>query len=126
MGSQPHSFWRVWLIEWMFARVPGKKVAYRKRAPGSNVKEEIMRHVEVEYQDGVHTFVDDYSLENLIKSNQIKRFYRPSEKHWITVGIDPVRSGKGNYCGMERRRTGRSEEMIPWREREKGADCVSR
>ena len=85
-----------------------------------------MRHVEVEYQDGVHTFVDDYSLENLIKSNQVKRFYRPSEKHWITVGIDPVRSGKGNYCGMERRRTGRSEEMIPWREREKGADCVSR
>jgi len=85
-----------------------------------------VRHIEVEYQDGGHAFVDDYSLENLIKSNQIKQFFRPSEKRWITVGIDPVRSRKGHYYGMERRRTGRSEEMIPLREWEKGADCVPR
>jgi hypothetical protein len=85
-----------------------------------------VRHIEVEYQDGVHAFVDDYSLENLIQSNRIRQFYRPSEKRWITVGIDPVRRGKGHYYGMERRRTGRFEEMIPLREWKKGSDCVSR
>ena len=85
-----------------------------------------MRHIEVEYQDGGHAFVDDYSLENLIKSNQIKQFFRPSEKRWITIGFDPVRSREGHYCGMERRRTGRSEEMIPLGEWKKGADCISR
>jgi hypothetical protein len=85
-----------------------------------------VRHIEVEYQDGVHAFVDDYFLENLLKSNRIKQFYRPSERRWITVGIDPVRSGKGHYCGMERRRTGGAEAMIPLREWKKAADCVSR
>ena len=85
-----------------------------------------MRHIEVEYQNDTHAFVDDYSLENLIKSNQIKQFFRPSEKRWITVGIDTVRSGKGHYYGMERRRTGLSEETIPWRELKNCADCVSR
>ena len=85
-----------------------------------------MRHIEVEYQDGSHAFVDDYSVENLIKSNQIKQFFRPSEKRWITVGIDPVRSRKGHYYEKERRRTGRSEEMIPLRELKNCPDCVSR
>ena len=56
-----------------------------------------MRHLEVEYQDGRHAFVDDHSLENLIKSNQIKGFFRPSEKRWITIAIDAVRTWKGNY-----------------------------
>ena len=85
-----------------------------------------MRHIEVEYQGGSHPFVDDHSLEGLIKSNQIKQFFRPSEKRWITIGIDAVRSWKDNYCGRERRRTGRTEEMIPswlWREHE---DCASK
>jgi len=85
-----------------------------------------VRHIEVEYQDGVHAFVDDYFLENLIKANRIKQFYRPSERRWITVGIDPVRSGKSHYCEMERRRTGRIEEMIPLGEWKKRADCISR
>ena len=72
-----------------------------------------MRHIEVEYQDGTHAFVDDHSLEGLIKSNRIKRFYRPSEKRWIIIGIDTVRNWKSNYWGMERRGTGRIEELIP-------------
>ncbi len=72
-----------------------------------------MRHIEVEYEDGRHMFIDDYLLEGLIKSKQIKQFFRPSQKRWIAIGIGPIRSWKGNYWGMERRRTGRSEEMIP-------------
>ena len=85
-----------------------------------------MRHIEVEYPDGRHAFVDDYLLEGLIISKKIKRFFRPSEKRWIAIGTDPVRSWKGDYCGKERRGTGRVEEMIPLRERREGADCVSR
>ncbi len=84
-----------------------------------------MRHIEVEYQDGKHAFIDDYLLDGLIKSMQIKQFFRPSEKRWIIIGIDPVRSKKGNYCGKERRRTGRFEEMVPLREWKKRADCGS-
>jgi hypothetical protein len=83
-----------------------------------------MRHVEVKYQNDTHAFVDDYLLEDLIRSNQIKQFFRPSEKRWITIGTDPVRSGKSFYRGKERRRIGHFEEMIPlpeWRQR---AECV--
>jgi hypothetical protein len=85
-----------------------------------------VRHIEVEYPDGGHAFIDDYLLEGLINSKQIKRFFRPSEKRWITIGIGPVRGWQGKYCGMERRRTGGTEEMIPLRERRKRPDCVSR
>ena len=77
-----------------------------------------MRHIEVEYLDGRHGFIDSYLLESLIDSKQIKRFFRPSEKRWVTIGIGPVRSWKGNYWGLERRRSGRIEEMIPFPERQ--------
>ncbi len=85
-----------------------------------------MRHIEVEYPDGRHAFIDDYLLEGLIESKQINRFFRPSERRWITIGMGPLRRWKGKYCGMERRRTGRTEEMIPLRESRKNADCASR
>ena len=87
--------------------------------------EETVRHIEVQYQDGSHAFVDDHSLEGLIKTNRIWGFYRPSEKRWITIGIDAVRSWKGNYCGRERRKTGRIHEMIPLLLQQKSTDCVS-
>ena len=85
-----------------------------------------MRHIEVEYPDGRHAFIDDYLLQGLINSKKIIRFFRPSEKRWINIGMGPVRSWKGNYCGMERRRTGRTEEMIPSRDWKKRAACGSR
>ncbi len=83
-----------------------------------------MRHVEVKYQNDTHAFVDDYLLEELIRSKQIKQFFRPSEKRWITIGIDPVRMGTSFYWGKERRRTGRIEEMIPLPERRKRPEFV--
>jgi hypothetical protein len=72
-----------------------------------------MRHIEVRYQNGTHAFVDDYLLDALIHSRQIQRFYRPSEKRWIAIGIDPVRNSPRGYRGIERRRTGHYTEMIP-------------
>jgi hypothetical protein len=65
-----------------------------------------MRHIEVKYQNGSHAFVDDYLLDALIRSRQIKQFYRPSEKRWISIAVDPIRKEKGDYPGKERRRTG--------------------
>jgi hypothetical protein len=89
-------------------------------------KKENVRHIEVEYPDGRHAFIDDHLLESLIISKEIIRLFRPSEKRWIAIGMDRVRSWNGNYCGMERRRTGRTEEMIPLRERREHAACLSR
>ena len=73
-----------------------------------------MRHIEVEYQDDTHAFVDDHGLEDLVRLGQIKKFHRPSERRWVTIGIDAVRSGrKSSYTGCERRRTGGYLEMTP-------------
>lgn len=72
-----------------------------------------MRHIEVEYQDGSHVFVDDYLLGNLIRSGEIRQFYRPSEKSWVTIGVDPVRQETRSYAGRERRRAGSIRAMTP-------------
>jgi hypothetical protein len=72
-----------------------------------------MRHIEVKYQNGGHAFVDDYLLEALIRSRQIQQFYRPSERRWITIGIDPIREKGAEYSGREKRRTGHYREMLP-------------
>ncbi len=73
-----------------------------------------MRHIEVEYQDGTHAFVDDYQLENLIRQSKIEMFYRPSEKKWAVIGVDPIRSGAaGPRNEIERRRTGPFRQMVP-------------
>jgi len=72
-----------------------------------------MRHIEVQYQDGTHAFVDDYLLDSLIRSRQISDFYRPSEMRWIHIGVDPIRKEKGHPPGGERRRSGHFQEMLP-------------
>jgi len=72
-----------------------------------------MRHIEVKYENGTHAFVDDYLLDALITSRQIQQFYRPSEKRWIRIGVDPIRKEKVGYSGRERRRTGQYGEMLP-------------
>jgi hypothetical protein len=81
---------------------------------GIEMREGMMRHIEVEYLEGNHAFVDDHALEGLIRLGLIKEFYRPSESRWITIGIDAVRgAGKTHYSGCERRRTGHLREMVP-------------
>ena len=72
-----------------------------------------MRHIEVKYQNGTHAFVDDYLLDALIRSGQISQFYRPSEKRWITIGVDPIRHQTTAFPGREKRRTGHFREMLP-------------
>ena len=72
-----------------------------------------MRHIEVQYQDGTHAFVDDHLLDSLINLGRITHFYRPSERRWIQIGVDPTRKEGGPIPGEERRRTGRLLAMIP-------------
>jgi hypothetical protein len=42
-------------------------------------------------------------LDSLIEAGAVSRFLRSSG--WVTIGVDPVRSGtqNGNYSGSERR-----------------------
>jgi len=47
--------------------------------------------------------VNDFALGRLITTNEIKKFYRPSEERWITVGKDAVRGEGGYYTGPDRR-----------------------
>jgi len=57
----------------------------------------------VQYQNDKFDYVNDFALGRLITSNEIKRFYRPSEERWITIGLDAVRGVGGPYTGPDRR-----------------------
>ena len=45
--------------------------------------------------------VDDITLDELIRSQKISHFYRPSEDRWVDIFLDPVR-GSGHTPGAER------------------------
>jgi tetratricopeptide (TPR) repeat protein len=59
--------------------------------------------VQVRYWNDREGVVDDVTLNELITLNRIKQFYRPSENRWVNIKADPVRSGQGDYEGLERR-----------------------
>ncbi|MGO9377108.1 MAG: GSU3473 family protein [Dissulfurispiraceae bacterium] len=48
--------------------------------------------IRVQYHDGVYDIIAANTLQRLIVNGKIKKFYRYSEKRWITVGADPIRS----------------------------------
>jgi len=64
--------------------------------------------------------VDDITLDELIRSQKISHFYRPSEGRWVDILVDPVR-GSGHTRGAERltRRYADREEDSEQRAREK-------
>ena len=57
----------------------------------------------VQYHNNKFDYVSEFTLGKLINTNEIKKFYRPSEERWITVGIDAVRGAGGYYTGPDRR-----------------------
>ena len=59
--------------------------------------------IRVLYRNGEGGKVDDVTLNELIRSNSIKQFYRPSENRWVDVSGDTVRRGEARYKGPERR-----------------------
>ena len=63
-----------------------------------------MWHIPIRYRNNVEDLVPPYILDELIALEQIRQFYRPSEKRWVTIGHDPMRSNLGVFSGPEKRR----------------------
>jgi tetratricopeptide (TPR) repeat protein len=59
--------------------------------------------VRVVYENNLGSVVDDVTLEELILTNRIIKFYRPSQGKWINIKNDSVRLGDYLYQGPERR-----------------------
>lgn len=59
--------------------------------------------VQVRYRNNREGLVDDVTLNELILSNKVRQFYRPSESRWINVDNDSIRAKSNGYKGPERR-----------------------
>lgn len=59
--------------------------------------------IQVMYPGNNFDYVKEFMLDNLIESRKIAKFRRSNG--WVSVGIDPVRTGKqsGDFSGVERR-----------------------
>jgi hypothetical protein len=59
----------------------------------------------IQYPDDRYDWVSDFVLDRLLLHNWVKRFFRPSEDRWVTVGVDPIRGAGGHhlYLGPDRR-----------------------
>lgn len=61
-------------------------------------------HIRVTYHDGRYDYVIQRIFQSYLDGNKIKQFYRHSEKKWVIIGIDPIRTNNdNNYNGIERR-----------------------
>jgi hypothetical protein len=82
--------------------------------------------IRVVYRSENHDF--DYVtcgwLDTLIMQDEITHFFRPSEKKWVNVRLDPVRGSGGEYKGPERRGTANNPKSIEGKEHiSEGAPC---
>jgi hypothetical protein len=60
--------------------------------------------IRIMYNDYSYDYVNARKLDQLIASNRIIKFVRPSEDAWVDITRDPIRStGKATYVGTERR-----------------------
>ncbi len=81
-----------------------------------------MRHelIQVRYRNSQEGFVDDVTLNELIRSLKINHFYRPSQEKWIDIETDPVRAGQSQYNGPERRAPDEEEDPEQLEENRRG------
>jgi Flp pilus assembly protein TadD len=71
--------------------------------------------VQVRYRNNREGLVDDVTLNELILSDKIKQFYRPSESRWVNVDDDSIRAKSNGHKGPERReanKTAKKEEPV--------------
>ena len=80
-----------------------------------------MPYIRVKYQSNAFDYVPDHLLDTLITFNQISHFYRPSERRWVSIRLDPMRGNGGCYQGPERRGT----KMEPTTERQRAEEEFS-
>ena len=60
--------------------------------------------IRVQYNNDRYDYVLGGVLNQQLARKNIKQFYRPSEKRWVIVGVDPIRGiGGATYDGAERR-----------------------
>jgi hypothetical protein len=64
-------------------------------------RDEMILHVQ--YKNFYYDYVDILTLDRLLEGKSIRQFYRPSEKRWIDVSLDPIRGRGGRYQGVNRR-----------------------
>jgi len=76
--------------------------------------------IQVRYSSGREGSVDDITLNELILSHNIGQFYRPSQKKWINIDIDPVRIRKDRYGGHARRESDKEEATGDSKEKPSG------
>ena len=61
-----------------------------------------MKNIRVMYHNGSIDTVEDFVLDELIETAEIKKFCRLDG--WVNVGCDPIRVGKGRYNGPDKRK----------------------
>ena len=76
--------------------------------------------IQVRYCNGREGPVDDITLNELILSHKIGKFYRPFEEKWIDIETDPVRISKNRYDGRERRASDEEGEAKESEEKPRG------
>jgi predicted Zn-dependent protease len=69
-----------------------------------------MQLIQVLYRKDTRGSVDDITLDELIRSQKISRFYRPSEDRWVDIGTDDIRRSESPHRGPERRVSHRKED----------------
>ena len=57
----------------------------------------------VQYENDQYDYIDAHILDRLLKSENVKRFFRPSEGRWVNVFRDPIRGVGGDHMGPDRR-----------------------
>jgi hypothetical protein len=73
--------------------------------------------IRVQYHNSVYDIVLADTLQRLLDSGKIKKFYRYSDQRWITVGVDPVRNPVGRGAQI----------LVPYTGPEMGSpQCVER
>ncbi len=71
--------------------------------------------IHVQYSDGRFDYVSAPTLDRFLSKNRVKRFFRPSEGRWVTVGVDPIRENVERtfvYIGPERRQVASPRSQI--------------
>lgn len=61
--------------------------------------------IRVMYHDGTYDMISAFTLDQFIRTDKIKEFFRYSEDKWVRIGVDPVRNqtAEQRYQGSERR-----------------------
>jgi hypothetical protein len=61
--------------------------------------------IRVKYQDETEGEIEAYQLDDFIRANKIKKFFRSGK--WIVIGKDPIREAREDYPELPDRQNSR-------------------